>query len=127
MFTIIDNKVYLIENDKMFPVNVSIENGVQKVGRAQDLAKGYQVYTLNEIQVKFNIKLEKPYYFDKEKHETELTKAEAEKEAEERAKMAEEETEKKSKEEADKKAKEEVQRGQSKPNGNKAEGDKPNN
>lgn len=67
MFTIVKNKVYLIENDKMFPINVSIENGVQKVGQVQDLPKGYQVYTLNEILVKFNIKLEKPYLFETEK------------------------------------------------------------
>ncbi len=84
MFTIVKNKVYLIEDDKIFPINVSIENGVQKVGQVQDLPEGYQVYTLNEILVKFNIKLENPYYFDKEKHEKELAetkeKAEAEKE-----------------------------------------------
>ncbi len=64
MFTIVKNKVYLVEKDKMLPVNVSIENGVQKVGQEQDLPKGYQVYTLNEILVKFNIKLEKPYIFE---------------------------------------------------------------
>lgn len=90
MFTIVDNKVYLVEKDKMFPVNVSIENGVQKVGQAKDLPNGYQVYTLNEIQIKFNIKLEKPYYFDKEKYEEELAKAKAEKEAEAREKIKQE-------------------------------------
>lgn len=65
MFTIIKDKVYLVEKDKMFPVNVSIENGVEKVGQAQDLPKGYQVYTLREIQVKFNIDKDKPYLFEK--------------------------------------------------------------
>ena len=66
MFTIIKDKVYLVEKDKMFPVNVSIEKGIQKVGQAQDLPKGYQVYTLREIQIKFNIDIEKPYTFEKE-------------------------------------------------------------
>lgn len=65
MFTIVKNKVYLVEKDKMFPINVSIENGVKKVGQAQDLPKGYQVYTLREIQVKFNIDKDKPYLFEK--------------------------------------------------------------
>nr|DAF02036.1 MAG TPA: hypothetical protein [Bacteriophage sp.] len=90
MFTIIKEKVYLVEKDEMFPVNVSIEKGIQKVGQAQDLPKGYQVYTLREIQVKFNIDIEKPYYFDKEKYEKELAEAKAKKEAEERARMEEE-------------------------------------
>lgn len=79
MFTIIQDKVYLVEEDKMFPVNVSIENGIQKVGQSQDLPKGYQVYTLREIQIKFNIDIEKPYYFDKEKYEKELEEAKAKK------------------------------------------------
>ena len=90
MLTIIKDKVYLVEEDKMFPVNVSIEKGIQKVGQAQDLPKGYQVYTLREIQVKFNIDIEKPYYFDKEKYEKELAEAKTKKEAEERARMEEE-------------------------------------
>lgn len=104
MFTIIKDKVYLVEEDKMFPVNVSIESGVQKVGQAQDLPKGYQVYTLREIQIKFNIDIEKPYYFNKEKYEKELAEAKAKKEAEERAKIEEEVRTKIAQEEAEKKA-----------------------
>lgn len=104
MFTIIKDKVYLIEEDKMFPVNVSIENGVQKVGQAQDLPEGYQIYTLREIQIKFNIDIEKPYYFDKEKYEKELAEAKAKKEAEERAKIEEEIRAEIAQEEAEKKA-----------------------
>lgn len=95
MFTIIKDKVYLVEKDKMFPINVSIEKGIQKVGQAQDLPNGYQIYTLREIQIKFNIDIEKPYYFDKEKYEKELAEAKAKKETKERAKIAQEETKKK--------------------------------
>lgn len=104
MFTMIKDKVYLVEEDKMFPVNVSIEKGIQKVGQAQDLPKGYQVYTLREIQVKFNIDIEKPYYFDKEKYEKELAEAKTKKEAEERAKIEEEIRVEIAQEEAEKKA-----------------------
>lgn len=104
MFTIIQDKVYLVEKDKMFPVNVSIEKGVQKVGQAKELPKGYQVYTLREIQIKFNIDIEKPYYFDKEKYEKELAEAKAKKEAEERAKIEEEIRAEIAQEEAEKKA-----------------------
>ncbi len=109
MFTIIQDKVYLVEKDKMFPVNVSIENGIQKVGQVQDLPKGYQVYTLREIQIKFNIDIEKPYYFNKEKYEKELAEAKAKKEAEERAKIEEEIRAKIAQEEAEKKAQEKTQ------------------
>lgn len=104
MFTIVKNKVYLVEKDKMFPVNVSIENGVQKVGQERDLPEGYQVYTLREIQVKFNIEKEKPYYFDKEKYDKELAEAKAKEEAEERAKIEKEIRTKIAQEEAEKKA-----------------------
>ena len=82
MFTIIDNKVYIVENDKMLPVNVSREKGIEKVGQAKDLPKTYNVYTINEILVKFNIKDNEPYYFDKEKYERELAEAKVKKEAE---------------------------------------------
>lgn len=109
MFTIIQDKVYLVEKDTMFPVNVSIENGIQKVGQARDLPKGYQVYTLREIQIKFNIDIEKPYYFNKEKYEKELAEAKAKKEAEERAKIEEEIRAKIAQEEAEKKAQEKTQ------------------
>ena len=84
MFTIVNNKVYLIEKEKMFPVNVSVENGIQKVGQAQDLPEGYSIYTLQEIHIKFNIKAERPYYFDKEKYQAEM------KEKEEKEKIKEE-------------------------------------
>lgn len=67
MFTIIDNKVYVVENDKIFPVNVSKENGIEKVGQAKDLPKTYNVYTINEILVKFNIQENKPYLFENKK------------------------------------------------------------
>lgn len=67
MFTIIDNKVYLIEDNKMFPVNVSRENGVEKVGQTKDLPKTYEVYTIQEILIKFNIQENKPYLFETKK------------------------------------------------------------
>ena len=82
MFTIIDNKVYIVENDKIFPVNISREKGIEKVGQPKDLPTAYEVYTINEIFVKFNIKENEPYYFDKEKYEKELAEAKAKKEAE---------------------------------------------
>jgi len=82
MFTIIDNKVYIVENDKIFPVNISKEKGIEKVGQPKDLPKTYNVYTINEILVKFNIKDNEPYCFDKEKYEKELAEAKAKKEAE---------------------------------------------
>ncbi len=116
MFTIVKNKVYLVENDKMFPVNVSIENGVQKVGQEQDLPKGYQVYTLNEILVKFNIKLENPYYFDKEKYEKELAEAKEKAEAELKAQL---------KEEVRKELEAEAEKEKAKPQGAKPETNKP--
>lgn len=67
MFTIIDNKVYVIENDKMFPVNVSIEKGVEKVGEGAKLPKDYPVYTLREIQIKFGVTKDNPYVMKKSK------------------------------------------------------------
>ena len=67
MFTIVDNKVYVIENDKMFPVNISKEKGIEKVGQAKDLPKTYEVYTIQEILIKFNIQENKPYLFENKK------------------------------------------------------------
>ncbi len=90
MFTIVNNKVYLIEKEKMFPVNVSVENGIQKVGQAQDLPEGYSIYTLQEIHIKFNIKAERPYYFDKEKYQAEMKEKEVKEKAEEKEKIKEE-------------------------------------
>lgn len=90
MFTIVDNKVYVIENDKMFPVNVSIEKGVNKVGEGVKLPKDYPIYTLREIQIKFGVEKEKAYYFDKEKYEKDLAEAKAKKEAEEKESLKEE-------------------------------------
>lgn len=118
MFTIIDNKVYVVENDKMFPVNVSKENGIEKVGQAKDLPKTYSVYTINEILVKFNIKDNEPYYFDKEKYEKELEEAKAKKEAELREEL---------KAEVRAELEAEAKKGQAKPNGAKPEGNKPDN
>lgn len=118
MFTIIDNKVYLIEDNKMFPVNVSRENGIEKVGQAKDLPKTYNIYTINEILVKFNIKENEPYYFDKEKYEKELEEAKAKKEAELREELK---AEIKAEMEA------EAKKGQAKPNEAKPEGNKPDN
>ena len=69
MFTIVDNKVYVVEGSKMFPVNISRENGIEKAGQAKDLPKGYQVYTINEIFVKFNIQENKPYLFENKKED----------------------------------------------------------
>ena len=110
MFTIIDNKVYIVENNKMFPVNVSREKGIEKVGQAKDLPKTYNVYTINEILVKFNIKDNEPYYFDKEKYEKELAEAKAKKKAEVKAEMEAE-----------------AKKGQAKPTGAKPAGNKPEN
>lgn len=90
MFTIIDNKVYVIENDKMFPVNVSIEKGVEKVGEGVKLPKDYPLYTLREIQIKFGVEKEKAYFYDKEKYEKELEEEKNKEKAEERAKIEEE-------------------------------------
>lgn len=118
MFTIIDNKVYIVENDKIFPVNVSRENGVKKVGQAKDLPKTYEIYTINEILVKFNIKENEPYYFDKEKYEQELAEAKAKEEAELREELK---AEVKAEMEA------EAKKGQAKPTGAKPEGNKPEN
>lgn len=67
MFTIVYNKVYVVEDSKMFPVNVSKENGVEKVGQAKDLPKTYEVYTIQEILIKFNIQENKPYLFENKK------------------------------------------------------------
>ena len=55
MFTITNNKVYVLEDNKMFPVNISKENGIEKVGQSKDLPKTYEVYTIQEILIKFNI------------------------------------------------------------------------
>ena len=118
MFTIIDNKVYIVENDKIFPVNVSREKGIEKVGQAKDLPKTYNLYTINEILVKFNIKENEPYYFDKEKYEKELAEAKAKKEAELREELK---AELKAEMEA------EAKKGQAKPTGAKPEGNKPEN
>lgn len=90
MFTIVNNKVYVIEKDKMFPVNVSIENGVEKVGEGEKLPEDYPIYTLREIQIKFGIEKEKPYYFDKDKYEKDLAEAKEQKEAAEKQKLKEE-------------------------------------
>ena len=70
MFTIITNKVYVIEGSKMFPVNVSREKGVEKVGQGKDLPKTYDIYTIQEIFAKFNIKENKPYLFESKKGQT---------------------------------------------------------
>lgn len=67
MFTIVNNKVYVVEDNKMFPVNVSKENGVEKVGQGKDLPKTYEVYTIQEILIKFNIQENKPYLFENKK------------------------------------------------------------
>ena len=122
MLTVVKNKVYLIEKNKMFPVNVSIEKGIQKVGQEKDLPKDYQIYTLNEIFVKFNIQKEKPYYFDKEKYEKDLAEAKAKEEAEERTKIEEEIRTKIAEEE-----KEKTQKAQVKPKDAKTNENKPNN
>ncbi len=118
MFTIIDNKVYIVENDKMFPVNISREKGIEKVGQSKDLPKTYNVYTINEILVKFNIKENEPYYFDKEKYEKELAEAKAKKEAELREELK---AELKAEMEA------EAKKSQAKSNEAKPEGNKPDN
>lgn len=114
MFTIINNKVYVIENDKIFPINISREKGIEKVGQAKDLPKTYNIYTINEILIKFNIKENEPYYFDKEKYERELAEAKAKKEAE-------------LKEELKAKMEAEAKKGQTKPTGTKPEGNKSEN
>ena len=67
MFTIVNNKVYVVEDNKMFPVNVSKENGVEKVGQSKDLPKTYEIYTIQEILIKFNIQENKPYLFENKK------------------------------------------------------------
>lgn len=118
MFTIVDNKVYVVEGSKMFPVNISRENGIEKAGQAKDLPKGYQAYTINEIFVKFNIQENKPYYFDKEKYEQELAEAKAKAEAELREEI---------KAEVRAELEAEAKEGQTKPNEAKTEGNKPNN
>ncbi|MCI9245540.1 MAG: hypothetical protein HFJ30_00055 [Clostridia bacterium] len=118
MFTLVDNKVYVVEGSKMFPVNISRENGIEKAGQAKDLPKGYQVYTINEIFVKFNIQENKPYYFDKEKYEQELAEAKAKAEAELREEI---------KAEVRAELEAEAKEGQTKPNEAKTEGNKPNN
>lgn len=86
MFTILKNKVYLIEKEQLFPVNISIENGIKKVGEGIDLPKVYEIFTFNEIKVKFNIKIENPYFYDKEKYLKDLAEAEAKAKAEAEAK-----------------------------------------
>ena len=78
MFTILKNKIYLIEDNKLFPVNISIEKGIEKVGAGIDVPAAYEIFTINEIKVKFNIKPETPYFYDKEKYLKDLAKAEAE-------------------------------------------------
>lgn len=90
MFTILKKKIYLIEGNKLFPVNISIENGVEKIGVGIEAPTTYEIFTINEIKAKFNINLGNPYFYDKEKYlknlaETEA-KAKAAKEAEEKAK-----------------------------------------
>ena len=87
MFTILKNKVYLIEKDKLFPVNISIEKGIEKVGAGVELPKAYEIFTFNEIKVKFNIKIENPYFYDKEKYLKDLAEAEAKAKAEQEAKV----------------------------------------
>ena len=67
MFTITNNKVYVLEDNKMFPVNISKENGIEKVGQSKDLPKTYEVYTIQEILIKFNIQENKPYLFENKK------------------------------------------------------------
>lgn len=67
MFTITNNKVYVLEDNKMFPVNISKENGIEKVGQSKDLPKTYEVYTIQEILIKFNIQENKPYIFENKK------------------------------------------------------------
>lgn len=116
MFTIVDNKVYLVEDNKMSPVNVSKEKGVEKVGQAKDLPKTYEVYTIQEIFVKFNIEEYNPYYFDKEKYEQELAEVKAKAEAELREEL---------KAEVRAELEAEAKKGQVKPNGVKPEGNKP--
>ncbi|MCI8273433.1 MAG: hypothetical protein HFJ55_05070 [Clostridia bacterium] len=118
MFTIIDNKVYVVENDKIFPVNISRENGIEKVGLEKDLPKTYEVYTINEIFVKFNIQENKPYYFDKEKYERELAEARAKEEAELREEI---------KAELMAELEAEAKKGQTKPSGAKIGSNKPDN
>ena len=65
MFTIVNNKPYLIENNKMFPINVSIEKGVEKTGKEEKLPANYPIYTLKEIYIKFGIQKDKPYKISK--------------------------------------------------------------
>lgn len=77
MFTILKNKVYLIEKEQIFPVNISIENGIEKVGAGIELPKAYDIFTFNEIKVKFNIRIDNPYFYDKEKYLKDLAEAEA--------------------------------------------------
>lgn len=116
MFTIVNNKVYVVEDNKMFPVNISKENGVEKVGQAKDLPKTYEVYTIQEILIKFNIQGNNPYYFDKEKYEKELAEAKAKAEAELREELK-----------TEVRAELEAKKGQAKPNGAKPEGNKSGN
>lgn len=118
MFTIVDNKVYVVESNKMFPVNISKEKGIEKVGQAKDLPKAYEVYTINEIFVKFNIQENKPYYFDKEKYEKEIAEAKAKAEVELREEL---------KAEVRAELEAEAKKGQAKSNGTKPEGNKPEN
>jgi hypothetical protein len=86
MFTILKNKVYLIEKEQIFPVNISIENGIEKVGAGIELPKAYDIFTFNEIKVKFNIRIDNPYFYDKEKYLKDLAEAEAKAKAEAEAK-----------------------------------------
>jgi hypothetical protein len=116
MFTIVNNKVYVVEDNKMFPVNISKEKGIEKVGQSKDLPKAYEVYTINEIFVKFNIQENKPYYFDKEKYEQELAEVKAKAEAELREEI---------KAEVRAELEAEAKEGQTKPNEAKTEGNKP--
>ena len=61
MFTIVKNKIYMIENEKMITVDISVENGIKKVGTETSLPKTYTVYSYEEIKAKFHIKEGQPY------------------------------------------------------------------
>ena len=55
MFTIIENKPYVIEGDKAYEVSLSIEKGTEKIGDGIKLPSSYPIFTAREIYKKFNI------------------------------------------------------------------------
>ena len=58
MFTIIENKPYVIEGDKAYEVSLSIDKGTEKIGDGIKLPSSYPIFTAREIYIKFNIQPE---------------------------------------------------------------------